>query len=423
VTACNTGAVTISALPDEGQQAMAASISVAIASDQSAVEVVGDAAENAPVAGNPVLTGGRYDLTPRTLGDGDVGAIALDDDGAVHVSDGGNSLTIDGTITANAGTNLNTSALALEGGGNLDIIAGDTTSLDSKVTACNTGAVVVSSSALPTGASTAAKQPALGTAGTASTDVITVQGIAAMTALLVDGSATTQPVSGTVTANLGTIAGVATQTTLAAVQTAVEIMGDWDETNRCAVNLISGQVGVAGGTGIDGATVQRVTLATDIALPAGTNAIGKLAANSGVDIGDVDVTSIAAGTNLIGNVGLSGTRTTGGTTPYYNDGTATETQIKGTGGQIYWIHCMNLRASVAYLQLFNNTAVGVTPGTTTPTNEFVLPTQGDTNGAGFTLSIPNGLAYGTGITYFISTTKGGATAATADEVLLNLGYA
>lgn len=38
---------------------------------------------------------------------------------------------------------------------------------------------------LPSGASTAAKQPALGTAGTASTDVITVQGIASMTKLLV----------------------------------------------------------------------------------------------------------------------------------------------------------------------------------------------------------------------------------------------
>jgi hypothetical protein len=40
-------------------------------------------------------------------------------------------------------------------------------------------------------------------------------------------------------------------------------------------------------------------------LPAGSNAIGKLAANSGVDIGDVDVTSlpsIPAGTNSIGTV-------------------------------------------------------------------------------------------------------------------------
>jgi len=41
------------------------------------------------------------------------------------------------------------------------------------------------------------------------------------------------------------------------------------------------------------------------ALPTGTNAIGKLAANSGVDIGDVDVTSlppIPAGTSVIGKV-------------------------------------------------------------------------------------------------------------------------
>ena len=51
---------------------------------------------------------------------------------------------------------------------------------------------------LPTGAATEAKQPALGTAGTPSTDVITVQGATSMTALKVDGSAITQPVSGTV---------------------------------------------------------------------------------------------------------------------------------------------------------------------------------------------------------------------------------
>lgn len=67
--------------------------------------------------------------------------------------------------------------------------------LNGKVTAVNTGAVTVSSSALPTGAATSAKQPALGTAGTASADVITVQGIASMTALKVDGSAVTQPIS------------------------------------------------------------------------------------------------------------------------------------------------------------------------------------------------------------------------------------
>jgi len=44
-----------------------------------------------------------------------------------------------------------------------------------------------------------------------------------------------------------------------------------------------------GGTGTDSSAVQRVSLATNVALPAGTNGIGKLTANSGVDIGDVDI--------------------------------------------------------------------------------------------------------------------------------------
>lgn len=54
-------------------------------------------------------------------------------------------------------------------------------------------------------------------------------------------------------------------------------------------------------------TVTTVTAVTAItnALPAGNNAIGKLSANSGVDIGDVDVTSLPAlpaGSNNIGDV-------------------------------------------------------------------------------------------------------------------------
>ena len=55
------------------------------------------------------------------------------------------------------------------------------------VIASDQSAVPVSASSLPlpTGAATAAKQPALGTAGSASTDVITVQGIASGTALAV----------------------------------------------------------------------------------------------------------------------------------------------------------------------------------------------------------------------------------------------
>jgi hypothetical protein len=77
--------------------------------------------------------------------------------------------------------------------------------------------ISASSLPLPTGASTAAKQPALGTAGTPSADVITVQGVTSMTALKVDGSAVTQPVSGTITANIGTSGSLALDATVAAL--------------------------------------------------------------------------------------------------------------------------------------------------------------------------------------------------------------
>ena len=42
-----------------------------------------------------------YASTPNSITDGDTGPIALDADGAVHISDGGNTITVDGTVTAN----------------------------------------------------------------------------------------------------------------------------------------------------------------------------------------------------------------------------------------------------------------------------------------------------------------------------------
>lgn len=48
-----------------------------------------------------------------------------------------------------------------------------------------------------------------------------------------------------------------------AIQTAAEIMDDWDESDRAKVNPIVGQAGVAAGAGNVGATVQRVVIATD----------------------------------------------------------------------------------------------------------------------------------------------------------------
>ena len=86
----------------------------------------------------------------------------------------------------------------------LGTIDADTSALAGAIAGTEVQVDVVSS-ALPTGASTAAKQPALGTAGTASTDVISVQGIASMTPLTVDLGTNNDVTitSGTVTANLG----------------------------------------------------------------------------------------------------------------------------------------------------------------------------------------------------------------------------
>lgn len=126
------------------------------------------------------------------------------------------TLTPVSTVTANAGTNLNTSALL----------------------------------------TTSAHDAAFGTAGTADAQVRSIQGIASMTPV---------QVSQATASNLNATVAQATGTNLHTV-------------------VDSGTI----------TTVSTVTSVTAIAnaLPAGTNAIGKLAANSGVDIGDVDVTTV-----------------------------------------------------------------------------------------------------------------------------------
>jgi len=144
---------------------------------------------------------------------------------AVNIQDGGNTITVDGTVTANAGTNLNTSALATQATLN---------SLNTKVTACNTGSVTVISVVPGTGATNLGKTvDAVG--GATDTGVVALvqrkDTLATLTPadgdyvrlrtnnrgalwMKPDGNVT---VDGTVTANLGTIAGVATETTAAAI--------------------------------------------------------------------------------------------------------------------------------------------------------------------------------------------------------------
>lgn len=125
VTACNTGAVVIS------------SGSVTADTELTTADLdTGAGSDVRAVVGLVGAKSGGGQLIP-----GDATAGLKVDLGA------DNDVTVSGTVTANAGTDLNTSALALEAG-NLATIAGDTTSLDGKITACNTGAVVVASGSI-----------------------------------------------------------------------------------------------------------------------------------------------------------------------------------------------------------------------------------------------------------------------------------
>lgn len=85
-------------------------------------------------------------------------------------------------VTGTDGTNARTFKTDTGGELQVDVLTMPTTAVSQSGTwNINNVSGTIS---LPTGASTAAKQPALGTAGTASPDVISVQGIASMTPLL-----------------------------------------------------------------------------------------------------------------------------------------------------------------------------------------------------------------------------------------------
>jgi hypothetical protein len=183
---------------------------------------------------------------------------------------------------------------------------------------------------------------------------------------------------------------------------------------------------IDGDTGTLAAAVSGTEMQVDVvaSLPAGTNAIGKLAANSGVDIGDVDVTSISAGSNLIGDVGIQG-RATGGLSIFRSiDLDESEEEVKASAGTVYSILAFNRTAAPLYLKFYNLTAANTTVGTSTPVITLVVPGNADSDGAGFTHSVAQGYAFDTAIS--VAATTGVADADTgapgANDCIVLIGY-
>ena len=217
------------------------------------------------------------------------------------------------------------------------------------------------------------------------------------TAVVVDGSASTQPISGTVTATSGTAANLKAEVTGATA-------GSGTATGAIRVELPTNGTGTI-------ATVGAVTAISN-ALPAGTNAIGKLAANSGVDIGDVDVTSISAGTNNIGQVNVA-PQTANGLSVFNatsSDGatalTNTAQVIKASAGQLYGWFIYNPNATAQFVQLYNTAAGSVTVGTTNPLFMLTIPATSGAN-----VEFTNGITFSNaGWSAAATSTAGGAGA-------------
>lgn len=202
---------------------------------------------------------------------------------------------------------------ALESGGNLAAIATDAAAIETllttiegnqlpdghNVTIANASiAVTAAALPLPDGAATLAEQQtqttSLGRLAGKYVDFDTSGGTDSVVAfgLLLPGNggaviggtssnpirvdvtgSTTQPVSA---ASLPLPSNAAQETggNLAAIAGSLNVMDDWDESDRAKVNPIAGQAGVQGGSGAVSANTQRVVLATDVALPSGSNTIG-----------------------------------------------------------------------------------------------------------------------------------------------------
>lgn len=169
------------------------------------------------------------------------------------------TLTPVSTVTSNAGTNLNTSALALETGGNLASIKTNTDNLNLAQSSTTSGQKGILN---------------LGAVTTAAPTYVTAQSnplsLTTVGALRVDNSAVTQPVSGTVSANA----------TLSAETT--KVIG--------TINIAAAQTL---------ATVSAVTAITN-ALPTGSNTIGALTANQSVNNAQIAGVATATGNGVVG---------------------------------------------------------------------------------------------------------------------------
>ena len=249
--------------------------------NNTSIPIAGVAAEDAAVSGNPVLSAGRYDLADRSLDDGDVGALALDSKG--HII----------TTTNNFASTVNSTTTPLGIGG---VFTGTGEDI-SKYAAINIQILTDESSA------------AGGLSLQWSTDNTNWDHAQAHTVTANESFMLQAMGEGNYFRIVYTNGGTGqTSFRLKVIYKAVPSVGEVQHLDELVLDGSDAQLvrSVLAGRN-PGGTYANIGITTggnlkiaveefDTSLPAGTNAIGKLSANSGVDIGDVDVLSLIPGT-------------------------------------------------------------------------------------------------------------------------------
>jgi len=390
-----------------------------------------------PATSKVLVIGAEADeTTPDSVDEGDAGALRMTLTRALHVNlrdaagaevavGGGTQYTEDAAAAANpVGTVLN---LIRE-----DARAGSLTSNDGDNVAArgtNAGELYVKhvDSVPATQSGTWTVQPG----NTANT-----------TAWKVDGSAVTQPVSGTVTANAGTGTFTVSGTVTANAGTGtLAVSGPLTDTQLRATavpvslaSVPSHAVTNAGtfATQVDGAALTALQLidnpviVDDAAFTPATSSVmmagfeADETATDSVDEGDAGAARMTLDRKQIV---ATYAHTAGGWTPSKTVSAASTnaTSLKASAGQVGYVFASNVNAAVRYLKFYNK-ASAPTVGTDTPVMTLAIP--GNTAGAGFALAVGSGVEFTTGIAWALTTeaTDAGTTGVAANELVVNIGY-
>lgn len=270
-----------------------------------------DVASAVDPIGNQTIARRRDSLSAETTTDGDNTALNCTSKGelyvkhidAIPVTDNAGSLTIDGSVTANAGTNLNTSALNLEATQASVLTAVQL--IDDTVVTLGTDTYTEATSKGQTVGAVRRDADTTLVNTTNEWGPLQMDANGRLKVEVFDGG-DSHTVDGTVSVTgVSTLAEQQTQTT------ALQLIDDivyTDDTSTHATGTSKGALFMAAAvptdTAVNANDIGAVAMTTDRklhvavmdALPAGTNGIGKLTANNGVDIGDVDVASVIPGT-------------------------------------------------------------------------------------------------------------------------------